>query len=67
MIVAYDVGCNICGTTKTFLLNPEDIRRWKSGTLIQKVWPKMPVGDRELLISNTCDPCFKKMFSEEDE
>ena len=56
--------CRVCGESSTLLVNTTDLARWKNGTYIQDAMPYLSVGDRELLISGTCDPCFDKMFKE---
>ena len=66
MIKQYSYTCRECGITKTFELREEDVNRWKAGALIQNVFPKISIDDRELMISQTCGACFDKLFSEED-
>jgi hypothetical protein len=35
---------------------------------MQDIFPDLPIGDRELLISGTCNTCWQKMFgNDEDE
>jgi hypothetical protein len=36
---------------------------WLAGELVQNAFPMLPRGERELLVSGTCDKCFKAMFS----
>jgi len=41
---------------------------WESGVLIQEALPMLNAGQREMLISGTCDDCWTEMFGEpEDE
>ena len=58
------VKCQRCGTSHNLLVNMNDMIAWKAGKYIQDAMPYLSVGDRELLISGTCDPCFDKMFKE---
>ncbi len=59
------VTCMFCGTSKEFLLDGAKVLRWHNGEHIQDVFPELSAGDREMLISRICEPCFDKMFSEE--
>jgi len=34
---------------------------------IQDIFPDLSIGDRELLISSTCNTCWQKLFGSEDE
>jgi hypothetical protein len=71
-LIDLDVACRKCGETTqlkatteqlTELYLPRGERR-----LIQEIFPDLSIGDRELLISGTCDTCWQKMFgSDEDE
>jgi len=68
---ATNVQCRMCGVTYSLLYNREDMVDWLSGSLfIQDAMPYLSAGERELLISGTCDSCFSEMFgidNEEDE
>jgi hypothetical protein len=45
------------------LVNPKDLSDWKSEKkYIQDAMPYLSAGEREILISKTCDECFDKMF-----
>ena len=61
-----EVECRICHGSIELEIEPKDYIRWKSGTHIQHAMPYLTPGQRELLISNTCEPCFDKMFPPED-
>ena len=54
--------CNFC--QRSFILNvhEKDLRDWQEGRYIQDAMPYLTAGERELLISNTCESCFMKMF-----
>ena len=34
---------------------------------MQDIFPDLSIGDRELLISGTCNTCWQKLFGSEDE
>ena len=73
MIAAYNrrpmsVSCCHCGAEHSLMVNPEDIIRWQSDEYIQDCMGYLSAAERELLISQTCDDCWKNMFgSDEDE
>ena len=59
--------CHVCWETRTLELDADSFRKWEAGALIQDVFPEMSDIDREILISGTCDPCFTKLYDDEDE
>ena len=65
----YDVQCRQCGVVYNILANRDDIQDWLSGSgYIQDILSYLSAAERELLISGTCDVCWKSMFgSDEDE
>jgi hypothetical protein len=55
------ISCTTAQLTELYL--PRGERR-----LMQEIFPDLSIGDRELLISGTCNTCWQKMFgSDEDE
>lgn len=61
------VTCNMCRTTKTVVVKLDDYEKWvRREGVIQELLHYLSAGDRELLISGTCDDCFKNMFGEEE-
>jgi hypothetical protein len=62
------VTCNLCGSVKELGVNKGDYEKWvrKEGC-IQDLLHYLSAGDRELLISSTCDDCFTKMFPDTEE
>ena len=72
MIAGYNkkpvsVVCSHCLGEYSLLINPEDIIRWQSGELIQNCMPYLSASERELLISRTCDNCWKNLFGEDED
>jgi hypothetical protein len=65
MLENYRFICRECGKSKTYLLEPADVNRWRNGELIQRVFPQ--IEDREIMISQTCSDYFDKLFAEEAE
>ena len=39
-----------------------DYDAWHNGALIQEVFDYLTAGQRELMLSNTCDTCWNKFF-----
>ena len=63
-----EVQCKHCGIVYTILANREDVVRWQAGEgYIQDVLAYLSAGERELLISGTCDNCWKNMFGSDEE
>lgn len=60
------VTCNMCKTTREVRVNKSDYEKWiRREGVIQELLHYLSAGDRELLISGTCDDCFKNLFGEE--
>lgn len=57
--------CIVCGKTHTFSLSADAYSRWQNGEFIQNCFPSLSAGDREVLISGTCESCFNKLFPAE--
>jgi hypothetical protein len=54
--------CMQCDRRYELAVSEQQLRRWQAGELIQNAMPDLPPRDRELLISGTCDRCWRKMF-----
>jgi hypothetical protein len=54
--------CRLCGRTYELKVNPGDFMDWRKGKHIQDAMPYLSAGDRELLISGTCESCFDELF-----
>ena len=64
--ITIEATCMMCQKTKELKLPASGYAAYKAGMLIQRAMPSVPEGDRELLISQTCGPCFDKLFEEID-
>lgn len=63
-IIDYGVCCLWCNKEHNVRVPLSGLIKWESGSLIQDALPTLSAGDRELLISNTCESCFQKMCEE---
>jgi heterodisulfide reductase subunit C len=61
------VTCQTCFNRCLMQIDPEDYYAFQHGTFAQVAFPYLTAAERELLISQTCGPCFDKMFPEEDD
>lgn len=59
--------CGVCGKSEDVPVSSDQLARWKSGELIQRVMPELSSAQRELLISGICGTCFDVMFKDEDD
>jgi len=62
-----NVSCSHCGSENIIFIDPNDIILWQSGGLIQNCMPYLTAGERELLISRTCNECWKNMFGDDND
>lgn len=62
-----EVECRWCGKVKNIRnVDLDGFRKWRDGANIQDVLPDVKPEDRELMISQTCPECWKKMFPAEE-
>ena len=67
-IATKTVTCQHCGVDQTISAPVINFLAWENGELIQNALPMLTAGEREMLISQTCDDCWTKFFGEpEDE
>ncbi len=65
---AYPARCKYCTTEYVIIADREDIEAWLSGDkYIQDCLAYLTAAERELLISGTCDNCWKSMFGVDDD
>ena len=60
------VTCRRCRDVKPVKLDVDMLKVWKAGMYVQDAFPALSPGERELLISGTCEPCFDRMFADLD-
>ena len=64
-----NVTCIQCGSVTNILVDIDDYLEWQSGTgrYIQDIFDYLSAGERELLISQNCDTCWKQMYGIDDD
>tara|TARA_B100001113_G_scaffold35291_1_gene25120 strand:+ start:611 stop:832 length:222 start_codon:yes stop_codon:yes gene_type:complete len=66
-IVSHSVVCDHCRREYNIMADRDDMEAWLSGDkYIQDALAYLSPSERELLISSTCDTCWKKMYGEDD-
>lgn len=60
------VRCLSCDEVTELEVSEAGFRAWKKGQLIQLALPELSAAERELLISETCGPCFDNLFEDEE-
>jgi len=58
--------CPFCGCVNFINVSDNEYREWQNGELVQKAFPKLSAGEREMLISGICPDCWDNMFREEE-
>lgn len=59
-----NITCRSCSKGFSVTAPTEGIERWRSGELIQRALPSLSSAERELLISQICEPCFDALFED---
>jgi hypothetical protein len=60
-------GCLMCRVDFVLVVPTVSYLRWLDGESAQSSFPMMPKGERELLVSGTCDECFEALFAVDTE
>ena len=60
------IPCYICKKEYELEVKPADVKCFNEGAHVQDAFPYLTAGERELILSRTCNTCFDKMFEEED-
>lgn len=61
------VSCRRCDCVQTITAPVAGIMAWEAGEYIQEALPMLSAGEREMLISQTCDDCWTEMFGEPED
>lgn len=61
------VNCRVCGKDHAILVHKDGYKELMSPNRrhIQEIFPYLDADERELLISQVCPECWKKVFGEE--
>lgn len=58
------IKCVMCRKTLKLEVFKSQYEKWQDGEYIQVAMPNLLPGERELLISGVCEPCFDAMYPE---
>lgn len=58
----YKVTCVHCNQEYELEFDEKCFKEWKEGAYVQHAFPDLTAGERELLISGTCDSCWKRFY-----
>ena len=59
--------CRICSQQQEVIAPVAGLMAWEEGAFIQDAMPELSAGDREMLISQTCDDCWRMMFGDDED
>lgn len=59
--------CCVCGKSEVKTLDRASVIRWQDGENIERAFPDMDAGERELLITGTHPDCWDTLFDEGEE
>lgn len=67
MTIFVKAVCKMCRKEEVYAVKEEDFSRWTRKLIhAQEAFPYLTPGEREMLISGTCDACWKVLFKEEE-
>ena len=61
-----ELECKYCDYEEVITVAEADYIAWHNGKFIQDAFPFLTAGQRELMISNTCDDCWNRFFPDDD-
>jgi hypothetical protein len=59
------ITCELCHVEYTLRIKSEDFALWQMGVHIQRAMPYLTDGERELLMTQTCDACWDAHIPDE--
>lgn len=62
----FELECKYCDYEENISVHESDYISWHNGEFIQDAFPYLTAGQRELMISNTCDDCWQRFFPDDD-
>jgi hypothetical protein len=66
-ITTKTVTCRRCDVAQTITAPVANFIAWENGEYIQDALPTLSAGEREMLISQTCDNCWIEMYGEPED
>mgnify|MGYP000028497349 CR=1 FL=1 len=66
-MIYLDVICRVCDVKHLVIVTDVDVNKWQAGTFIQDAFPYLTAAERELLMRETCGPCFDKIYPQMEE
>ena len=60
--IELELQCKYCDYEEILHVPKSDYDAWHNGAFIQEVFDYLSAGQRELMISGTCDTCWNKFF-----
>lgn len=64
--VSLRIECELCGGEFTVEVGKEDYDRYRAtSVLCQDAFPYLTEDERELIISQTCGPCWERLWEDE--
>ena len=64
MMTAFTTTCLHCNDLLWVAAKAEDFAKWEGGMKVQDAFPYLSNGDREIIISRTCEKCWDEMFGD---
>ena len=66
-MVQVKIACQLCHKEHIFSVFKEDLEKFVNRKdSVQKCFPYLSAGDREMFLSGICDSCFEKMFKDDE-
>tara|TARA_R110000787_G_scaffold93552_4_gene195855 strand:- start:81 stop:317 length:237 start_codon:yes stop_codon:yes gene_type:complete len=66
-MISRTVTCRICNAVQTITAPVANFIAWENGEYCQDALPMLSSGQREMLMSQTCDSCWIEMFGEPED
>lgn len=62
-----DPECRFCGKKVPLMVTIDSLIAFQDGIYAQDAFPYLSAGEREILVSGTCNECFENMFLHQGE
>lgn len=61
------IKCRTCQKEESVPITADQFLAWRNGQVIQRAAPNLTPAQREMVISQTCDECWHRMFPREED